>query len=167
MSRHGRRILRFACGAESPPIDGSLAEYAKKQVKTHDGYAIGHRRHDGRYRVVTFDTNGGVTIPKLPDGRYPGCLSCPVPKKAGRRQFNAKPEHPTHGRRIVVACYPEEVSGLGVRCECCEREAVRRCVYDGQPPLPFCQEHYDWHIRTAHTPQLCGCPDPGEHRRLE
>jgi hypothetical protein len=28
-----------------------------------------------------------------------------------------------------------------------------------------CDDHYEWHVRTAHAPQICGCP-VGEHRRL-
>jgi hypothetical protein len=168
-------ILRFTCGAESPPFEGSFRDWVRSQAKDLKGYALGRRRHDGRYRVITWDLNGGLVMPRMPGGPPAPCLRCPCAKEAGRRELKAKPLDPRHGRRIVITCYPDEVSapdrspaertGLGDRCECCEREATKRCDYDGQPPLPFCDAHYEWHVRTAHSPQLCGCP-VGEHRRL-
>ena len=171
-------ILRFACGAESPPYKGSFPEWVQKEIKSvMSGYALGHRRDDGRYRVIVFDLNGGLKSPQMPDGGGPAsCLSCPCAKAAGMKKLNAVPLDPRHGRRIVITCYPQEVSapdssptertGLGVRCECCEREATKTCAYDGQPPLPFCDDHHEWHMRTAHQVQICGCPVE-EHRRLK
>jgi len=105
-------ILRFACGAESPPYKGSFPEWVQNEIKSvMSGYALGHRRNDGRYRVIVFDLNGGLKSPRMPDGGGPAsCLSCPCAKAAGMKKLNAVPLDPRHGRRIIVTCYPEEVS---------------------------------------------------------
>ena len=103
--------LRFACGAESPPFEGSFQDWVKGQIKAHKGHAVGRQRHDGRYRVVTWDLNGGIVIPRMPNGETAPCLSCPCAKEAGRRELKAKPLDPRHGRRIVITCYPEATPG--------------------------------------------------------
>jgi hypothetical protein len=42
-------ILRFACGAESPPFEGSFRDWVKGEIKVRKGFAVGHQRQDGRY----------------------------------------------------------------------------------------------------------------------
>jgi len=81
-------VLRFACGAESPPYKGSFPEWVQKEIKSvMNGYALGHRRNDGRYRVIVFDLNGGLKSPRMPDGGGPAsCLSCPCAKAAGMKK---------------------------------------------------------------------------------
>ena len=104
-------FLRFECGAVSPPFEGSFEEWVRQQIKDLGGYALGRRKDDGRLRVMVFDLNGGITRPRLPNGDGAPCLSCPCVGSSGRKELNGVPIDPRHGRRIVITCYPREVSG--------------------------------------------------------
>lgn len=103
-------ILRFACGAVSPPFEGSFRDWVKGEIKAHKGFAVGHQRHDGRYRVIAYDLDGQSVTPRMPNGQVAPCLTCPCPKEAGRREIEAKRVDLRGIRRIVVTCYPEDVS---------------------------------------------------------
>lgn len=104
-------VLRFACGAESPPFDGSFEDWVLGEIKRMKGYALGRRRGDGRLRVVVFDLNGGLTMPRMPrTGSFAPCLGCPCSGEAGRKVLHGVPLDPRHGRRLIVTCYPREVS---------------------------------------------------------
>lgn len=101
-------ILRFACGAVSPPFEGSFEEWVQAQIKDLKGYALGRRKDDGRLRVMVFDLNGGITTPRMPNGDRAPCLNCPCVGESGRKELRGVPIDPRHGRRIVVTCYPSE-----------------------------------------------------------
>ena len=105
-----QHFLRFACGAVSPPFAGSFRDWVKGEIKARKGFAVGHQRQDGRYRVIAYDLDGQSLSPRMPDGRRSPCLTCPCPKEAGRREVEAKRVDLRGIRRIVVTCYPEEVS---------------------------------------------------------
>ena len=107
-------FLRFECGAVSPPFEGSFEEWVRQQIKDLGGYALGRRKDDGRLRVMVFDLNGGITRPRLPNGDGAPCLSCPCVGSSGRKELNGVPIDPRHGRRIVITCYPREVSGVEI-----------------------------------------------------
>ena len=101
--------LRFECGAESPPFEGSFETWVRGQIKDLKGYALGHRRKDGRYRVMVWDLDRETLTPRLPDGTAAHCPTCPCPKEAGRREVVGKPKRSSPFRQIKVLCYPEEV----------------------------------------------------------
>jgi hypothetical protein len=103
-------ILRFACGAVSPPFEGSFRDWVEGEIKAHKGYAVGRKRHDGRYRVIAYDVDGQSMTPRMPKGQVAPCLNCPCPREAGRREVEAKRVDLRGIRRIIVTCYPEEVS---------------------------------------------------------
>lgn len=101
---------RDYCGAVSPPFEGSFPDWVRGQIKDLKGYALGHRRKDGRYRVMTWDLDRETITPWLPDGTPAHCLTCPCPKEAGRLRVAGKPKRSSPFRQIKVLCYPEEVS---------------------------------------------------------
>lgn len=105
-----RRVLRFACGALSGPFEGSFRDWVKGEIKARKGYAVGHQRHDGRYRVMVWDVDRETLTPRHADGTPAHCLSCPCPREAGRREVVGKPKRSSPFRQIMVMCYPEEVS---------------------------------------------------------
>lgn len=109
------RHLRFECGAVSPSFKGSFEAWVRENVKALKGFALAHRRQDGRYRVISYDLDGQSLSPRMPDGRRSPCLTCPCPKEAGRREVDAKRVDLRGIRRIVVTCYPEEVSAGATR----------------------------------------------------
>jgi len=82
----------------------------KGEIKARKGFAVGHQRQDGRYRVIAYDLDGQSLTPRMPNGQTAPCLVCPCPKEAGRREIEAKRVDLRGIRRIVVTCYPEEVS---------------------------------------------------------
>jgi hypothetical protein len=102
-------VLRFACGAVSGPFEESFENWVRENIKAMKGYALGHRRKDGRYRVMVWDLDGETIKPTLPDGAPAPCLSCPCPKEAGRLRVAGKPKRSSPFRQIKVLCYPEEV----------------------------------------------------------
>lgn len=61
-------------------------------------------------RVIAYDLDGQSLTPRMPNGQVAPCLACPCPKEAGRREVEAKRVDLRGIRRIVVTCYPEEVS---------------------------------------------------------
>lgn len=112
-------ILRFACGAESPPFSGSFGDWVRENIKAMGGYALGHGKsgtaNELKYRVIVFDLNGGVVMPKMPDGSPARCLTCPCAGSAGRKELRGVVMDPRHGQRIIVTCYPSEVSADATR----------------------------------------------------
>jgi len=61
-------ILRFACGAVSRPFEVSFQDW------------VGRRRHDGRYRVIAYDLDGRLVMPRMPGGR-------PAPRSSMSRRL--------------------------------------------------------------------------------
>lgn len=103
--------LRFDCGARLP-ASGYIKvghEWGATAKYVHEQQGGSPPRKDGRYRCVVFDTNGGINVPKLEDGRSAPCLSCPCKRTSGFKEQRCMPEDPRHGWRFMVTCYPREL----------------------------------------------------------
>lgn len=124
-----KHVLRFACGAVSPPFEGSFEGWVRENIKAMKGYALGHRRQDGRHRVTVWDLDRETITPTLPDGTPAHCLTCPCPKEAGRREIEGKPKRSSPFRQLMVLCYPEEVS-VDTLVEAAIDDATRKVASD-------------------------------------
>lgn len=104
--------LRFDCGARLPASGYIKAghEWGTNAKYVHEKQNGPPPRKDGRYRCVVFDMNGGISVPKLEDGRSAPCLSCPCRRSAGTKELRCMPEDPRHGWRFMVVCYPRELT---------------------------------------------------------